>query len=98
MAVTIGAGRVTIYIESSNSLKDKRHVIRSVVTRARQKFNAAIAEVEDLNDLRVATVAIVVVSNDAGHVERMLAEIVRFIERTMSDGVVGEIETELIPI
>ncbi|HKG26795.1 MAG TPA: DUF503 domain-containing protein [Thermomicrobiales bacterium] len=95
--MTIGVARVTLYIESSFSLKDKRHVVRSITQRVRNQFNAGIAEVEDLDDHRVATLGVVCVSNSAPHADEMLAKVISFIERSVEEGVLGEIETELIP-
>lgn len=97
MATTVGVAHVTLYLEETFSLKDKRHVVRSITQRVRNQFNAGIAEVADLNDPRVATLAVVCVSNSAPHADEMLATIVNFIEARVELGVVGEIETELIP-
>lgn len=98
MAATVGVAHVTIYLDDSFSLKDKRQVIRSITARVRNKFNAGIAEVADLDDMRVATLGIVCISNQASHADEMLATIVQFIERNLELGVVGEIETELIHV
>ena len=97
MAMTVGVARVTLYLEDTFSLKDKRQVVRSITQKARNQFNAGIAEVEDLDDARVATLAIVVVSNEATHAQEMLQTIIGFIERRVELGVLGEVETELIP-
>lgn len=97
MTMTIGAARVTLYIDDSFSLKDKRRVVRSITQRVRNQFNAGIAEIEDLNDQRVATLGIVCVSNSAPHADEMLKNVIDFIERNVEEGVLGEIETELIP-
>jgi uncharacterized protein YlxP (DUF503 family) len=98
MASTIGVAHVTIYLDESFSLKDKRHVVRSITARVRNKFNVGIAEVADLDDMRVATLGIVCISNQASHSDEMLATVVQFIERNLELGVVGEIETELIHV
>ena len=97
MAMTVGVARVALYLEDTFSLKDKRQVVRSITQRARNQFNAGISEVADLDDPRVATLAIVVVSNEASHAQAMLQTIVGFIERRVELGVLGEVETELIP-
>ncbi len=97
MATTIGVARVTLYLEDTFSLKDKRQVVRSLTAKVRNQFNVGIAEVEDLNDARVGTLAFVCISNSASHVDEMLATVIRFIEARVEMGVVGEIETELIP-
>ena len=96
MTMTIGVARVTLYLEGSFSLKDKRHVVRSLTQRVRNQFNVGIAEVADMGDMRVATLGVVCVSNSAPHADEMLATVVRFIERRVEMGVLGEVETELI--
>lgn len=97
MAITVGVARVGLHLGESTSLKDKRHVVRSITTRVRNQFNVGIAEVEDLDDLRFATLAITCVSNSAPHADEMLATVIAFIERRVEQGVVSEIDTELIP-
>src|SRR5829696_9604946 len=94
VAMTVGVARVTLYLEDTFSLKDKRQVIRSITQKVRNQFNAGIAEVADLDDPRAATLAIVVVSNAANHAQEMLQTVIDFIERRV---VLGEVETELIP-
>ena len=98
MASTIGVAHITIYLDDSFSLKDKRQVVRSITARVRNQFNAGIAEVADLDDLRVATLGVVCISNQAAHATEMLTTIIDFIERNLEDGAVGEIETELIHV
>jgi len=95
--MTIGVARVTLHLESSYSLKDKRQVVRSITKRVRNQFNVSIAEVEDLDDARMATLALTCVSNSAPHVDEMMANVIDFIERNVEMGVLGEIDTELIP-
>ncbi len=95
--MTVGVARLGLYLEGTQSLKDKRSIVRSIVQRVRDKFNVGIAEVEDLDDMRVATLAVVCVSNSAPHVDEMLATVIAFIETRVELGVLREIETELIP-
>jgi uncharacterized protein YlxP (DUF503 family) len=96
--MTIGVARVTLHLEGSQSLKDKRQVVRSLTKRVQNQFNAAIAEVEDLDDMRVATLGLCTLSNSAAHVDQMLATVIDFIERNVELGVLAEIETELIHV
>ena len=97
MATTVGVARLGLYLEGTQSLKDKRSIVRSAVLRVRDRFNVGIAEVEDLDDLRVATLAIVCVSNSAPHADEMLQTVINFVESRVQIGVLAEIETELIP-
>ncbi len=97
MPTTVGVARVGLYLEGSESLKDKRRVVRSLLDRVRNRYNVGIAEVEDLDDARAATLAVVCVSNSAPHCDAMLSEVIGFIERRVEVGVLAEVETELIP-
>jgi uncharacterized protein YlxP (DUF503 family) len=97
MAMTVGVARLGLYLEGTTSLKDKRQVVRSITQRVRDRFNVGIAEIADLDDMRVASLGIVCVSNSAPHVDEMLATVIGFIERRVELGVLQEIETELIP-
>jgi uncharacterized protein len=98
MATTVGIARITLYLEGSFSLKDKRHVVRSLTQRMRNQFNIGVAEVGDLNDMRVANIAAVCVSNSSPHVDEMLAKVISFVERNVELGVLGEVDTELIHV
>lgn len=98
MPTTVGIGRATLYFEDTFSLKDKRHTVRSVIQQVRNTFNAAVAETSDLDDMRIGSITFAVVSNSAPHADEMLQKIARFIEARVEMGVLGEIETELIPI
>ncbi len=97
MSAIIGTARITIYLEESFSLKDKRREVRSITKQVQNTFNAAVAEIEDLDDKRVATLGVVVLSNDARHVDQMLATIITFVEERLDLGVLGEVGTELFP-
>lgn len=97
MTMTIGVARVTLLFDETRSLKDKRQVVRSITKRIQNQFNVAIAEVEDLDDIRMATLGLTCVSNSAPLADEMLAKAIAFIERNVEMGVLGEVETELIP-
>jgi len=97
MTTVIGVARVTLHLHGSVSLKDKRHVVRSLTHKVRNQFNVGIAEVEDLDDIRLGTLAVVCVSNSSAHADQMLASVIRFIEARVEMGVLGEVDTELIP-
>lgn len=97
MSATIGKARVTLYFEDTFSLKDKRSEVKRVVQRIRNQFNAGIAEIEDLDDMRAATLGVVVVSTAAPHASQMINTIIEAIERLLDTSTLGDIETELIP-
>lgn len=96
MTATIGSLRVTILFEATFSIKDKRREIKSICQRVQNQFNAAIAEIEDLDDMRVGTLGVVVVSNSAPHANQMLNRVESFIERSLDYGTLGDSHIELV--
>jgi uncharacterized protein YlxP (DUF503 family) len=60
------------------SLKGKRSSVRRIVERTRAKFNAAVAEVADMDLHRRAVIGVSVVSNDVRHANSMLDHIGSF--------------------
>ena len=72
--------KLTFYISYSNSLKDKRQVCRSLIDKARQKFNASVAEVDTQDLHQILTVGVAVVSGDKSHAQQSIDEIIRFMD------------------
>jgi len=76
----VAAACLTLIIPENDSLKGKRKVVRSLIEKARHKFDAAMAEVGD-NDLwRKAQVGVALVGNDPQLLEARMQQITKFIE------------------
>ena len=76
------SAKLSFYIAEASSLKEKRQVSRSLVGKTRHKFNAAIAEIDNMDSHKQLTIGIAVVSGDGKHRETSLDEIIRFMEKT----------------
>ena len=85
---------VELHIPYSQSLKEKRMVLRRVKDRL-QKFNVAVAEVEHHELWQRAGLGIVAVSTTDEHVERELASAPDEIER-VEPGLVTRTEIEFL--
>lgn len=77
------------------SLKEKRMMLQSVMSRAQNKFNISIAEVEHNDIHKNAVIGIAVVSNERAHVDSVLSNVVRFIEQS-TDAVVSDVFIEIL--
>jgi uncharacterized protein YlxP (DUF503 family) len=77
--VTVAIARVTLVVAGSQSLKEKRVVVRRVKDLVRQKFNAAIAEVGALDVWQRAILGITLVGGERRFVESSLDEVLRFV-------------------
>jgi len=76
----VESAKIAFYVPQATSLKDKRQVCRSIIDKARQRFNVSVAEVDTQDIHQTLTIGIAVVSGDAAHAERSLDEIIRFLE------------------
>jgi uncharacterized protein YlxP (DUF503 family) len=72
LAATIGVLTIELHVEDSHSLKDKRHVVKSLKDRLRSKFNVAVAEIDGQDTWQWAVLAAVTVASSRGHCEQML--------------------------
>ncbi|HEX2037349.1 MAG TPA: DUF503 domain-containing protein [Chloroflexota bacterium] len=93
--MVVAVCRLQLILPENHSLKGKRSVVRSICSKVRQTFNVAIAEVEDQDRWQVAGLGFAVVSDDGRHADRMVAEIVDFIERR-AEAQLGSYEVEQI--
>jgi hypothetical protein len=94
-AMIVGACRVTLRLPENSSLKGKRQLLRSLTTRLRNKFNVAVAEVDDNDRWQIATIGVTCVSNDARHAREMLDRVVAFIQYTRLDAELLESEIDV---
>lgn len=78
--MVVGVLELTLVLYETASLKDKRSVVRRVVNRVRNKFNAAVAEVDDLDAHDHAVLGVVVVGNDRRFADQVLDRIEHFVE------------------
>ena len=90
-------GTCTIYlsIPSAHSLKDKRHILKSVIARVRNKFNVSIAEVADNDYWQSATLGVACVGNGQEHVHRSLTAVVTYIEESRLDASLLDYEIDM---
>ena len=80
----IGIGRFELFIPASESLKDKRRVLRSVTGMLRAKFNVAVAEVDHQDLWQRAAVGASCVAESTGHCRKMLQEVEKAIARSVA--------------
>jgi uncharacterized protein YlxP (DUF503 family) len=75
-------GVCTIYLRllESDSLKDKRRVVKSIKDRVRRKFNVSIAEIDALDKWQWATLGVACVSNNSRFTNSVLSNVINLIE------------------
>lgn len=92
----LGTAQITVHIPDAQSLKDRRRVVKSIVQRVRNRFDVAIADVDEQPQWQVATLGIVAVANSSRHVEAVVQQVIRFIEQNTLSGYLGNVHTEVV--
>ena len=70
-----------LHLLESNSLKDKRRVLKSLKDRIRNSFNVAVAEVDPTDLWQSACLGVVTVSSGVRHANGILTKVVNFVEK-----------------
>lgn len=73
--MVIGSLTVRLLVRESRTLKDKRQVVRSILARLRVEYNVSAAEVDSLDDVKVATLGFAAAGSEVAAVQHVLAEI-----------------------
>lgn len=93
--MVIGVLRVSLYIHDVFNIKEKRRVIKSLLTKVIGRFNVAAAEVGEQDIWNKAIIGISCISNSSNHADSILANIVDFIEKN-TDVEILDYSTETI--
>jgi len=86
---SIGVLTLEIHVEDSHSLKEKRHVVKSLKDRLRQRFNVSAAEIDFLDSWQSSVVAVVTVSKDRVRAEQVLQAVESFAASILGGALIG---------
>ena len=93
--MTIGLLKLELSIPGAHSLKDKRHVIKSLKDRIRNRYNCSVAEVGAKDHWAYCQLAVCVVGDDSRFVNTQLNEVARFAENN-ANALVTNITIEMM--
>ena len=74
--MVIGVLKIRFVLRAAHSLKDKRHVIKSLKDRLANKFNVSIAEVDHQDEWQRATLGVAMVGTDGQFVNSVLSKVI----------------------
>jgi uncharacterized protein len=94
----VGICIIRLRIPENGSLKDKRHVLKSIISRVTNKFNVSAAEVENNDSWQLATIGISCVSNDKRHANEIISKVADYISDVRFDVEILDYSTEIIPV
>ncbi len=76
----VGVCTIELRMSETRSLKGKRQVLKRIITRVKNNFNVAIAEVDYQDKWQRSLLGVAVVSTAQDHAHGILNKVVNFIE------------------
>ena len=90
--------RISLRVHGSHSLKRKRQIGRSVISRVGTRFRVSISEVDDNNLWQRLTLGISCVSNDGRHANEIISRVVEYIGNMSGETELLDYELETISV
>ena len=82
--IITGVLRIDLQLPHSQSLKQKRSVVKSLKDKLGTRFNVSVAEVDHLDKWQIASLAIAMVSNRQSYLESSFEKLVTFMDREIA--------------
>jgi len=71
---------IDLQIPMAQSLKDKRRIIKSLTDKCKNRFNVAVAEVDNKDLWKNAKLGLVTITGDRRYLEKVINKIIKYIE------------------
>jgi hypothetical protein len=94
--MSLGLLTLHLHLASCTSLKEKRRRLKPLLHRLHRKFNISVAEVDYQDRWQEAVIACALISNDNGHTQRSLNEVIHWIEISWPDVTLLDDRLEII--
>jgi len=88
-------GTVEVHLPDVGSLKGKRHALKGLKDKLRQRFQISVAEVDHQDSWQRATLALACVSGDSRHANEVISKAMDFLEDNL-DGYVTDVHLEIL--
>lgn len=85
MTVHIATCIIELNLSGVRSLKEKRRILKSILSRLPRQFNVAVAEIDKQDVWQTAVIGLVTVGNDTAYLHGLLEKSVAWIEQTRPD-------------
>ncbi len=92
----VGVCVIDLRLPGNGSLKGKRRVIKSIVTRITREFNVSVAEVDQQNVWQRAVLGVACVSSSASYAHGQLERVVQWIEDQRLDVELLDYEIDML--
>jgi uncharacterized protein YlxP (DUF503 family) len=94
--IIIGLCTVEFELPGVTTIKDKRSILKSMLTRLHNQFNISAAEVDYQDVLQSSVIAYTTVTNDSRHVNQTISIVLNWIEANYPDALIVNQEIEIL--
>ena len=94
--MVIGSLTLHLFLPATHSLKEKRSIVKSVVTRLRNEFNVSVAEVAEQDRWQLGVIGVACVSADSAYAEGQLQAVVNWLVDNRPDIEISRADIELL--
>ena len=91
----VAVGTVELHLPDVDSLKGKRHILKGLKEKVRQRFEVSVAEVNHQDTWQRATLAVACVSPDSRHANEVVSKALDFIEASVYGHVI-DVQIEIL--
>jgi uncharacterized protein YlxP (DUF503 family) len=84
-AMPVAQLTLEIRIEHAQSLKDRRHVVRSLKDQLKQSFNVSVAEMDEAVTWQSATIGVAAISRSRDYLHGLMEEVERAARRMTNE-------------
>jgi uncharacterized protein YlxP (DUF503 family) len=87
---------IALQLDGTRSLKEKRSIIRSIVTRLHREFNLAVAEIDGQDAWGSAVIGLAAVGNDKAYLHSLMEKSVAWVECYRPDVPIASYSIEFV--
>lgn len=92
----VGLCTVELYLAGLTSLKEKRSILKSLLSRLHNTFNITAAEIDAHDRHQSAVIAFAVVSNSSRHAQQVLENAAAFVEERFPEVEIVRKQVEIL--
>lgn len=87
---------IALQLDETRSLKEKRSIIKSIITRLHREFNLAVAEVDGHDAWGSAVIGLAAVGNDKAYLHGLMERSVAWVESNRPDVPIASYSIEFV--
>lgn len=94
--IILGLCTVEFELPGVTTLKEKRSIVKSMLTRLHNQFNISSAEIDFLDAVNASVIAFTLVTNDTRYANQVISTVLNWIEKNYPDALIVNQEIEIL--